>query len=58
VGCAVANVWVPNKPGYVGDGMTSSYTVCHYAPQGNIIGMEKDNWRPKKNGKLLIRAKI
>lgn len=48
VGCAVANVWIPNKPGYVGDGMTSSYTVCHYSPQGNIIGLEKDNWRPKK----------
>ena len=28
--------------------MTSSYTVCHYAPQGNIIGLERDNWSPKK----------
>ena len=22
----------------------SGYTVCHYAPQGNIIGLEAENW--------------
>ena len=51
VGCAIANVWIPNKPGYIGDGMTSSYTVCHYSPQGNVIGHEKENWQPKRDGK-------
>lgn len=51
VGCAIANVWIPNKPGYIGEGMTSSYTVCHYSPQGNVIGHEKENWKPKREGK-------
>merc|ERR1712048_1459740 len=48
VGCAIANVWIPNKPGYIGEGMTSSYTVCHYSPQGNVIGHEKENWKKKR----------
>lgn len=48
VGCAISNVWIPNKPGYIGEGMTSSYTVCHYSPQGNVIGHEKDNWKKKR----------
>ena len=52
VGCASANIWIPNKPGYVGEGMTSSYTVCHYSPQGNIIGHEKENYKPRRDGKF------
>ena len=52
VGCASANIWIPNKPGYVGEGMTSSYTVCHYSPQGNIIGHEKENYKPRRDGEF------
>ena len=33
--------------------MTSSYTVCHYSPQGNVIGHEKENWQPKRDGEYL-----
>ena len=54
VGCASANIWIPNKPGYVGEGMTSSYTVCHYSPQGNIIGHEKENYKPRRDGEFSI----
>ena len=54
VGCASANIWIPNKPGYVGEGMTSSYTVCHYSPQGNIIGHEKENYKPRRDGEFVF----
>ena len=57
VGCASANIWIPNKPGYVGEGMTSSYTVCHYSPQGNIIGHEKENYKPRRDGEFSIFTK-
>jgi len=47
VGCAKTDIFVPNKAGYSGDGMISTYTVCHYTPQGNIIGLELENWKTK-----------
>jgi len=44
IGCARTQKLIKQPPNYVPKYQRSGYTVCHYAPQGNIIGLEKENW--------------
>ena len=44
IGCARTQKLIKQPPNYVPRYQRSGYTVCHYAPQGNIVGLQHDNW--------------
>ena len=46
VGCGTAVYAVKQPPNTVPSVLLSSYTVCHYSPQGNIIGLIEDKFKP------------
>lgn len=48
VGCGTVMYAVKQPPNTVPSVLLSSYTVCHYAPQGNILGQIEKKWAPLK----------
>lgn len=44
IGCARTQKLIKQPPNYVPRYQRSGYTVCHYAPQGNIVGLQHENW--------------
>ena len=38
---------IQQPPNTVPSVLLSTYTVCHYAPQGNILGQIGDKWRAR-----------
>ena len=44
IGCARTQKLIKQPPNYVPKYLRSGYTVCHYAPQGNIVGLQHQNW--------------
>lgn len=48
VGCSRTQKLIKQPPNTYPKFQRSSYTVCHYYPQGNIIGLMEENWKPLK----------
>ena len=48
VGCSRTQKLIKQPPNTYPKFQRSSYTVCHYYPQGNIIELMEENWRPLK----------
>ena len=39
---------IQQPPNTVPSVLQSTYTVCHYSPQGNIVGQIGEKWRGRK----------
>ena len=46
VGCSRTQKLIKQPPGVSPKYQRSSYIVCHYSPQGNIMGLMEKNWSP------------
>ena len=48
VGCATVTTPIKQPPNTVPNVLLSTYTVCHYTPQGNILGQIGDKWSSRR----------